>query len=130
MMFGCFRIKPWTFAGKTRRAKVIECYDGDTITIAMWVGWQRYSFKFRLYGIDAPEIRTKNEVEKKAAIESKTYQENMICGKRVKIVFSDGTDKYGRLMGTVYFKDQNINQKMITANFAKPYDGGKKQRFV
>lgn len=129
-MLGCFTVKEWTFAGKTKSAKVVDVYDGDTVTIVMWVGMQRYSFKFRLYGIDAPEIRTKNAKEKLAAVKSRDYLGALIMGKRVKVVFSDSNDKYGRLMGTIYVRGVDINQKMVSDGHAKKYLGGKKEAFV
>ena len=128
-MFGCFTIKPWTFSGQTRKAKVIECYDGDTVTITMWIGWQRYSFKLRLEGIDAPEIRTKNIQEKGVARVSKKFLEDKILGKYVKVVFADTEDKYGRLLGTVFRRGENINVLMVSGGLARPYDGGKKNPF-
>jgi endonuclease YncB( thermonuclease family) len=81
-MFGCFTVKPWTFIGQTKKAKVIEIYDGDTCTIAMWIGFQRYSFKLRLYGIDTPELRTKNAAEKEAGYKAKEYLCSLILGKK------------------------------------------------
>lgn len=128
-MFGCFTIKPWTFSGQTRNAKVIECYDGDTVTIVMWVGWQRYSFKLRLLGTDAPEIRTRNKQEKIAATVSKEFLENKILGKYVKVVFADNEDKYGRLLGTIFRHGENINELMISNGYAVSYEGGKKKPF-
>jgi micrococcal nuclease len=126
-MFGCFKAKPWTFVGQTRRATVIDVYDGDTITVAFWVGWQRYSFKFRLSGIDTPEIRTKNRTEKALGIAAKEYLEDCILHKSVKLVFADSEDKYGRLMGTVMLRGEDINQKLVDKGYAKKYDGGAKK---
>lgn len=47
--------------------KVVKVYDGDTITIASklpYIASPIYNFHVRLNGIDAPEIRSKNEIEK------------------------------------------------------------------
>jgi len=128
-MFSCFTIKPWTFIGQTRKAKVIEIYDGDSCTIAMWVGFQRYSFKLRLFGIDTPELRTKNAAEKEAGYKAKEYLVGLILGKKVKIVFADKEEKFGRLLGTIYLNGKNINQMMVTAGHAKEYFGGKKEEY-
>lgn len=128
-MFSCFTIKPWTFIGQTRKAKVIEIYDGDSCTIAMWVGFQRYSFKLRLFGIDTPELRTKNTAEKEAGYKAKDYLCGLILGKKVNIVFAEKEEKFGRLLGTIYLKGKNINQMMVTAGHAKEYFGGKKEEY-
>lgn len=128
-MFGCFTIRPWTFVGQTKKAKVIDIYDGDTCTIAMWVGFQRYSFKLRLFGIDTPELRTKNAAEKEAGYKAKEYLSNLILGKKIKIVFADKEEKFGRLMGTIYLGEKNINSLMVSAGHAKEYFGGKKEEY-
>lgn len=129
-MFSCFTIKPWSFAGQTRKAKVIDCYDGDTCTIAMWIGFQRYSFKLRLFGIDTPELRTKNTAEKEAGYKAKGHLSSLILGKKVKVVFADKEEKYGRLLGTIYLHGKNINQMMVDAGHAKEYFGGKKDEYT
>jgi micrococcal nuclease len=123
MIFNCFKIKPWTFAGKTKNAKVINVYDGDTITIAMWIGFQKYSFKLRLFGIDTPEIRS---ADKEKAIIARDYLKNIILNKKVKITF-DKEEKYGRLLGIVYYNNKNINNLMVEKGYAKVYFGGKKE---
>ena len=50
--------------------KVIKVYDGDSITIAAkpYENYPIYRFSIRLSGIDTPELRTRNENEKKHAI--------------------------------------------------------------
>jgi micrococcal nuclease len=129
-MFGCFTVKPWTFIGQTKKAKVIDVYDGDTCTIAMWIGFQKYSFKMRLFGIDTPELRTKNAAEKEAGYKAKDHLSSLILGKKVKIVFADKEEKFGRLLGTIYLGGKNINQMMITSGHAKEYFGGKKEEYT
>lgn len=123
MFMNCFKIKPWTFAGKTKKAKVIDVYDGDTITIAMWIGLQRFSFKLRLYGIDTPEIRSP---DKEKAIIARDYLKNIILHKKIKINFYK-EEKYGRLLGTVFYNNININDHLIEKGYAKKYFGGKKE---
>lgn len=129
-MFGCCTIKPWTFVGQTKKATVVQVYDGDTCTIAMWIGFQRYSFKLRLFGIDTPELRTKNASEKEAGYKAKDYLCSLILGKKVKIVFADKEEKFGRLLGTIFLGSKNINQMMISSGHAKEYLGGKKETFT
>lgn len=128
-MFSCFKIIPFTFVGKTKKAKIIDVYDGDTCTIAMWVGLQKYSFKLRLFGIDTPELRTKNLEEKEAGLKARDYLISLILNKKVKIVFADKEEKFGRLLGTIYLNGININEKMIKDGHGKEYFGGKKDAF-
>lgn len=37
-------------------------------------------------------------------------------------------EKYGRILADVYIGDTNVNQWLVSENFAVLYDGGKKQR--
>merc|ERR1719384_38722 len=55
------------FVAPIKYAKVVKVYDGDTVTIvAPLFDGVISRFRVRLNGIDAPEIRTKDEWEKKA----------------------------------------------------------------
>lgn len=109
--------------------KVLECYDGDTITIAIVWNKKPYRMKCRLEGIDTPEIRTKNLQEKQRGMEAKHYLSSLIEGKIVKI-HCGHWDKYGRLLGTIFYNNENINQHMIEKGYAKAYDGGTKEKFI
>ena len=65
--------------------KVIKCYDVDTITIVAkpYKAHPIFRFSVRLSGIDGPEIRTKNENEKKAAQISKKYLTDKILNQYI-----------------------------------------------
>lgn len=104
---------------------VIKVYDGDTITIAVKIDKTYYKYRVRLSGIDTPEIKTNNEREKQRAIQAREYLSSLILHKNVHIkdVFYE---KYGRLCGTIYYKNKNINQTMIDSGCAVSYNGGKK----
>ena len=39
---------------------------------------------------------------------------------------SQGTGKYGRVLGELYIDETNINQEMIEVGHAVAYDGGKR----
>ena len=65
--------------------KVIKVYDGDTITLGTILHGKPYKFSIRLEGIDAPELKTQNETEKKAGYLVKSKLESLILNKMVKI---------------------------------------------
>lgn len=146
----------WSFAGQRRQAYVIDVYDGDTITIAMdmtiamgqcaaeatrkgCLGWcaephdpkdhGMFAFRLRLLGIDAPELRSKNPAEKRAAQQAKQFLASLILDMWVTVDFAPTSDKYGRLLGTVTFRHQNINTKMVAQGHARPYDGKAKTKY-
>ena len=103
-----------------------EVYDGDTIY--GWVNFgcqiQQYK-KIRLFGINAPEIRTRNKKIKLAGLAAKTYlakriEQALQINKPLVIKTErDKTGKYGRLLATVYIDGVNINEELVYKGYAK-----------
>lgn len=123
--------KKWTgFAGECKKKiLVVDCYDGDTITVVIPLGYRtHYEFSCRLYGIDTPEIRTHDAMEKKKGLEAKLYLTNLIKNKKVTLQFANAQDKFGRLLATVYLGHMNVNQHMIDQGYARAYHGEKKKQ--
>ena len=114
--------------GKTKWAKVVKVYDGDTIHVVFYLGFKLYRWKCRLLGIDTPEIKTKSEIEHAAAIKAKEKLSDLILNKIITIECNN-FDKYGRLLITVYKSRVNINKFMVRQGYAYEYDGGTKQNF-
>lgn len=105
--------------------RVIKCYDGDTITIASYLPYNNsklYKFSVRINGIDCPEIRSKNDTEKKCALLSKTAVENKILNKIVTLD-NVGTEKYGRILADVIIDNISIGPWLIEQKLAVNYDG-------
>jgi micrococcal nuclease len=107
-------------------AKVINVYDGDTITVVFKFKDEFYKWNCRLNGIDTPEMKSKDLNEKNAAIRARNFLREKILGKIVKLYCSD-FDKYGRLLVIVEYEDENINNTMIDNGYGKYYFGGKKE---
>lgn len=109
------------------KAKVISVYDGDTITCMLDLGFNIHvREKFRLYGIDTPEIKTKDIQEKKEGYRSKARLEELIKDKEIYIkVLKKG--KFGRWVSKIYLTeadmliDNSINQLLIKEGLAKPF---------
>ena len=133
----------WSFKNKFIYCKILKIYDGDTLWGAIKINRKVYKIKIRLEGIDTPELKPpksqKNrDKEIEAAKKSKDYLIKLIDKKIVKIKCGD-FDKYGRLLATIFKIERkcyicqsliNVNELMITNNFAKRYDGGTKEVFV
>ena len=116
---------------KSIRARVIDVYDGDTITVIFMLGDVPVKYKIRLIGIDTPEIRSgkgKLAIEKDAAIKCQKFLSCIIHEQIVTLKIIDW-DKYGgRLLGNVYTNiNNNISNLLINLGYARPYDGGTKQ---
>jgi len=120
----CHPFVPPIYSGQ-----VIKVYDGDTITIASKLPYSNsllYRFSVRLNGIDTPEIKGKNEDEKKSAQIAKHALEDLILHKNV-ILKNTKTEKYGRILADVYLEDLHLNQWMLDNKYAVLYDGGTKK---
>lgn len=117
------------FVPDVKEGKVIKVYDGDTITIATYVPGSKnlYRFSVRLNGIDTPEMKTHNLQEKQLATKARDALSSRIYGKVVQLK-EVSFEKYGRLLATVMYNNENMNQWMLDEKHAVPYNGGTKQR--
>jgi micrococcal nuclease len=127
-LLDCKDIKKFSLEGFTKTAKVVKVYDGDTITVVFKHNHEYNKWNCRIYGIDTPEIKTKNAEEKKQAIIVRDYLRDKILDKIVTLECM-GFDKYGRLLANVFYNDKNIADAMIENNYAKAYFGGTKEKF-
>jgi micrococcal nuclease len=86
-------------------------------------------YSTRIYGIDTPEIRTRDDEEKKKGYEARDFLRSYILDQVVKVELLN-FDKYGRLLANVYTDingtDKNVADMMISQGHAKPYFGGTK----
>lgn len=121
------------FIPPVKYGKVVKVYDGDTITIVATLDFdvyqspQLYKFSVRLNGIDTPELKTKNENEKKLAIIARDELKKQLDNKIVELK-NVSLEKYGRLLADVYVGDICVNEWMVTQGYAVKYDGGTKER--
>ena len=117
------------FTFPVQGGRVIKVYDGDTITIASKIFNQDsvlYRFSVRLNGIDAPEIKGKDEDEKLAAKKSRDALSELILNKYVRLK-NIKNEKYGRILADVYLDDLNICEWLLKNRYAIEYDGGTKK---
>ena len=92
--------------------KVVGVQDGDTITI---LENKSRSIKVRLDGVDAPE---KNQ---DYGTRSRQFVSDLCFGKKVKLI-ERGTDRYGRVIGTVILPDgRSLNEELVRNGFAWHY---------
>ena len=112
-----------------RIKQVSKVVDGDTIDVDIDLGFNiSYSQRLRLAGIDTPESRTLDRLEKSLGIESKEYLKLKFKESKdivVKTEKPDSSEKYGRILGWVYLDGDtvSINDKMINDGHAWGYMG-------
>ena len=109
--------------------KVTKVVAGDTIDVIIDLGFDiMYKSRVRLFGIDTPESRTRDKVEKKYGLLSKAYlKEQLKSGKIVIKTHKDReTGKFGRILGELFVDGININKKMCQVGHAVEYNGQNK----
>ena len=120
-------------------AKLLSNYDGDTGDILFTYINNIMRMKARFFGYDTAEIKPSlndpnRDEKKKKAKEAKERLWNLCTNNNdnqrlIKIKCYE-FDKYGRLLVELFFNDKSINDILIEENFAKRYDGGKKEEFI
>ena len=97
------------------KASVSKVVDGDTIHALVDLGFKIYTdIIFRLADINAPEKNTDEGVVAKIALSNKLLNQSIA-------IDSNGKDKYGRWIATVYLNGENINQWLMTEGYASKY---------
>ena len=115
------------------KCKLVKVVDGDTVDIDIDLGFGVWLQKqrIRLYGIDTPESRTSDDVEKVYGLAAKERMQKWLDGGSLKIVtHKDAKGKFGRILGELYTFDTNINDKMIEEHHAVAYHGQSKEEIV
>jgi len=119
------------------RAKVIRIIDGDTADISIDLGFgvtygtKKQPIRVRLYGIDAPETRTRNLKEKARGLRTKQFIIDILKDKVIYVDTHKGKGKYGRWLAVIFYKDPddgivNLNKLLVQKKLAKEYFGGKR----
>ncbi len=112
--------------------EVTNVVDGDTIDVVIDLGFDiLFQSRVRLAGIDTPESRTSDKVEKALGLESKEYLKKAIKAAKTVIIKTekmDSSEKYGRILGWVYLdgSGNSINNEMIEKGYAWGYLGDTK----
>jgi len=118
--------------GHAYLAKVVYIYDGDTMHVVFKEFGSYYRWNCRVTGVDTPELRTKNENEKKMGYEVRDKLREMFMDKIVTVNTYE-FDKYGRLLIDIVFEDPEtketttLSEWLIKKEYAYAYDGGTKK---
>ena len=118
----------WTY-----RAKVVRVIDGDTVDVDIDLGfgiWQKNE-RVRIMGIDTPESRTRNKIEKKFGLAAKAKLKSLLGPNPVlqTTISKKGEDmkgKFGRVLGDFLVDGKQVTEIMCKTGHAVPYFGGAK----
>ena len=110
------------------QAKVKRVVDGDTLDCDIDLGFHlTLTERVRLMGIDTPETRTRDPIEKANGLKSKSFVEDFVALRDGNVILKvHGFGKFGRPLVELYKDDVNLNQKLIQLGLASPYFGGKR----
>jgi micrococcal nuclease len=105
-------------------AKLDRIIDGDTVDALIDLGFDIWIKKrIRLYGIDAPETRTRDLEEKSLGFAAKERLEELLeASGGLFVLSSAGVGKYGRCLGTIFIDNKNINELLISEGHASIYE--------
>ena len=119
------------------RCKVIKVIDGDTVDVDIDLGFDIMlrDERVRIMGIDTPESRTRDKVEKKFGLASKARLKELIGGKSGPIlktqINKNGEDmrgKFGRILGDFVTEDgRMVTDILVEEGHAVAYFGGSKE---
>ena len=118
------------------RATIIKVIDGDTVDVDIDLGFGIIlrDERVRIMGIDTPESRTRDKVEKKFGLAAKARLKELLgktCTLKTQIN-KDGEDmkgKFGRILGDFQVYDsntdsyKNVTEIMIAEHHAVKYHG-------
>lgn len=126
------------------QCRIVDIYDGDTVTAVIPVFQSHYKFRVRLQGINACEMRDADSAKKEMANKAKkrvfelltgqTWDEKLLPRKKLQQYFDEHPciahincgdfEKYGRLLGTIYPKGSSlsINDVLLSEGLAVAYE--------
>jgi len=130
-------IEIFSFKNQVHIAKIVDCYDGDTITCVFKHNGSYFKFKIRMLGYDSPEMKPSKKIPeeerekiKELAIVAKKRLEELILNKNV-YIFCDDFEKYGRILGTIKITlddEKSVNDIMLEEGHGYSYNGGTKKK--
>lgn len=110
--------------------KLVKVVDGDTVDAIIDLGFNIHVTKrIRLYGIDAPESRTRDKEEKVRGLAAKARLKELLDKKQKMYIESFGEGKFGRLLAKIFVGETQVDviDLMIAEGHGKAYYGGNRK---
>jgi len=119
------------------KARVVRVIDGDTVDVDVDLGfgiWMNNE-RVRIMGIDTPESRTRDKIEKVFGLAAKKRLKNLLgtyCRLKTQVA-KNGEDmkgKFGRILGDFEVYDhekdayRSVSKILVEEGYAVEYDGG------
>ena len=122
------------------KCTILKIIDGDTVDVDVDLGFgMKYAKqRVRLLGIDTPESRTRDKVEKFYGMLAKEYLKGkLVVGEQYKLRTTKSKGKFGRILGEFFTLEDdaevnqvveiNVNEALVKAHHAVEYHGQSKE---
>jgi len=117
------------------RVKILKVVDGDTVDVDIDLGFGIVltDERVRIMGIDTPESRTRDKVEKKFGLASKARLKSLlgktgILKTQINKKGEDMKGKFGRILGDFVVEDNRmVTDILVEEGHAVAYFGGSKE---
>ena len=118
------------------KCKILRVVDGDTVDVDIDLGFGMWMHKerVRMMGIDKPESRTRDKVEKAFGLASKAKLKELLPIGSMQVLKTEidksGEDKkgkFGRILGDFLINDKRATEILIETGHAVAYFGGSKE---
>jgi micrococcal nuclease len=112
--------------------QLLKVLDGDTIDVQIDLGFDiSVTKRVRLAGIDTPESRTRDVMEKAFGLESKARLKQILESAETIVIKTekpDSTEKFGRVLGWLHVDSEklSVNEALIASGYAWEYLGDAK----
>jgi micrococcal nuclease len=109
------------------KAELARVVDGDTVDLTLDLGFRmRWTQRFRLLGIDTPELNSTDSLERVRAKEAAAFLGALLTAGEVRVLTArDRRDKYGRWLVTIFVREPrgwlNVNEALRDAGLARSY---------
>jgi len=117
------------------KCKILRVVDGDTVDVDIDLGFGVWLKKerVRMMGIDTPESRTRDKVEKKFGLAAKAFVKSKMPVGSIQVLKTEidksGEDKkgkFGRILGDFLIDEDRLTDIMVSEGHAVAYFGGSK----
>lgn len=97
------------------RAEVVKVKDGDTIQVR--TTFRDFDFPIRFANIDTKELSEGGD-------EAAEYMRERLTGQSIEVIVNkdNRVGRYGRLIGEIMWKGQNMNEELKRVGLATPFD--------
>lgn len=121
----------------TYKCKILRVVDGDTVDVDIDLGFGvwRHKERIRIFGLDTPESRTRDKVEKVFGNYAKQIVKNWLPTGSIQTLVTekDKSGKYGRILGRFRVFDAETDREtymeewMISKGIGVAYTGQSKE---